>query len=314
MTAPAHAPLDSLAQATFPAQWLEIRKTVDRRMDQLLPCDSQERDLVAAAMRECALAPGKRIRPLLLMLAAQDLGCDKAGLVDLACAVEMVHAASLVLDDMPCMDNARLRRGRPTVHLAYGEDVAILSAVALLSRAFGVVVAAPEVSPAQAAQVVAELSHAVGVKGLVKGQLQDLREGNGQRSAEAIATTNELKTGVLFSATLQMAAIVADASPCVRDSLKGFARELGQAFQLLDDLQDCCHDSQALGKDTHKDDGKSTLVAVLGVEHVRSRLRGHLDNADAHLDGTYGRGLAISTFVNGLFTQAMQPDRAPAMA
>ena len=116
---------------------------IEQRLDQLLPVES-ERDLVGAAMREGALAPGKRIRPLLLLLAARDLCCSAtpAGLLDLACAVETVHAASLILDDMPCMDDAQLRRGRPTIHCQYGEHVAILAAVALLGKAFGVVATA----------------------------------------------------------------------------------------------------------------------------------------------------------------------------
>ncbi|MBV4366844.1 polyprenyl synthetase family protein [Erwinia phyllosphaerae] len=280
-----------------------LRDALHRRLDQLLPAGG-ERDRVSAAMREGALAPGKRIRPLLLMLAACDLGCDKnhPGLLDLACAVEMVHAASLVLDDIPCMDNAALRRGRPTIHRQFGQDVAILAAVALLSNAFGVVAAAEGLSDACRAQAVAELSAAVGLQGLVQGQFRDLNEGNVARSEEAIADTNELKTSMLFSATLQMAALAADASPEIRQKLGFFARDLGQAFQLLDDLAD---GHSGTGKDLNKDEGKSTLVALLGAEAVQQRLHAHLHSADQHLSWACQHGLATRRFMHSWFSQQL---------
>ncbi len=216
-----------------------LRDALQTRLDELLP-PGQERDLVCAAMREGALTPGKRVRPLLLILAARDLGCDASqpALLDLACAVEMVHAASLMLDDIPCMDNALLRRGKPTIHRQFGESVAILAAVALLSRAFGVVAQAGSLPDSCKTEAVSELSSAVGLQGLVQGQFRDLSEGNQARSAEAILATNDLKTSVLFDATLQIAAIAAGASASVRQKLRQFSRHLGQAFQLLDDLAD----------------------------------------------------------------------------
>ena len=285
------------------SELLAMRDALQNRLDQLLPAGN-ERDLVGAAMREGALAPGKRIRPLLLMLAARDLGCDGShtGLLDLACAVEMVHAASLMLDDIPSMDNALLRRGRPTVHRQFGENVAILAAVALLSRAFGVVAAAPDLSGLCRAQAVAELSAAVGLQGLVQGQYQDLYEGSDARSAEAILTTNELKTSMLFGATLQMAAIVAGSSATVRQKLRCFAQDLGQAFQLLDDLADSL---SGTGKDCNKDAGKSTLVAMLGAEVAQQRLREHLRSADQHLAGACHQGVATRRFMNAWFDQQL---------
>lgn len=278
-----------------------LRSAIERRLTELLGESQGERDLVANAMRASTLAPGKRIRPLLLLMAAQDLGCEISSVLDLGCAVEMVHAASLVLDDMPCMDNANLRRGRPTIHRHFGEDVAILAAIALLSRAFGLVAGLPEVSPLLRTQLVQALSDAVGMQGLVKGQYQDLREGAQQRSENDIANTNELKTGVLFAATLAMAALVAGAEETAHLALRGFALELGQAFQLLDDLQDGCTDSVALGKDVAKDTGKSTLVALLGPDAARNKLKGHIKKADAYLTSVYGSGRSLSQFMNAMF-------------
>jgi geranylgeranyl diphosphate synthase type II len=280
-----------------------LREALQVRLDELLPA-GQQQDLVYTAMREGTLVAGKRVRPLLLVLAARDLGChaDQPGLLDLACAVEMVHAASLMLDDIPCMDNALLRRGRPTIHRQYGENVAILAAVALLSRAFGVVAEAQSLSPACKTLAVAELSTAVGLQGLVQGQYLDLHEGAGARTAESILLANELKTSRLFDATLQMAAIVADAPQQARQRLRCFAQDLGQAFQLLDDLADGLNGT---GKDINKDHGKSTLVAMLGADAVHQRLRDHLRSADEHLASACQRGVATRRFMHAWFDKQM---------
>lgn len=280
--------------------WAPLRQSVETRLQTLLPEPGDHQQLLALAMREGTLAPGKRVRPLLLLLAAEGLGETRPAMLDLACAVEMVHAASLVLDDLPCMDNAALRRGRPTLHLSFGEDVAILAAVALLSRAFGLLATA-EMDPSRNAALVAELSRAVGTQGLVKGQYEDLREGRQPRDPDAIARTNELKTAVLFDATLQMAAIAAGAGAQVRGALAAFALDLGQAFQLLDDLQDTTWPSSAIGKDVGKDVDKSTLVAVLGTGGVRHRLRQHLRSAERHLGQVYHPEQPIRVFVAELF-------------
>lgn len=282
---------------------LRLREMLQARLEQLLPADGQQ-DLVYQAMREGSLSAGKRIRPLLLMLTARDLGCRVAqpGLIDLACAVEMVHAASLMLDDTPCMDNAMLRRGRPTIHRLYGENVAILAAVALLSRAFGVIADAQSLSAGHKMQAVAELSRAVGEQGLVQGQYLDLSEGAGTRTPEAILLANELKTSRLFDATLQMAAISANASDLSRQCLRAFALDLGQAFQLLDDL---CDGVSGTGKDLNKDGSKSTLVATLGAEAVRLRLYDHLRSADAHFADACHHGKSTRQFMHAWFDRQL---------
>ena len=164
-----------------------------------------------------------------------DLGGQSGALVDVACAVEMVHAASLILDDMPCMDNAMLRRGRPTIHVQFGEDVAILAAIGLLSRAFGIVASAREIPAAIRSRLVARLSETIGDQGLVKGQFLDLR--GSRRTAADIAVTNELKTGVLLGVAVDMAAIIAETDDGVAASLRAFALAAGQAFQIRDDFQ-----------------------------------------------------------------------------
>ncbi|MBI6669654.1 geranylgeranyl pyrophosphate synthase [Pseudomonas syringae] len=278
-----------------------IRASIETRLDELLPESGNERDLVALAMRESTLAPGKRMRPILLMLAAEGLGHEGTWSLDLGCAVELIHAASLVLDDMPCMDNASLRRGRPTVHLKFGEDVAILTAVALLSRAFGVIASISDLSPAIKTQLVELASNAVGMQGLVRGQYQDLREGQQSRSPKEIAMTNTLKTGVLFSAIVDMAWLISDREETVRPTLRTFAMELGQAFQMYDDLRDKCPDSD---KDQGKDEGKSTFVSLYGEDKVTEQLQIHLSNAELNLRRVFGDDDMIAGYMKMVFKQA----------
>jgi len=214
----------------------------------------------------------------------------------------MVHVASLILDDMPCMDNAMLRRGRPTVHCQYGEHVAILAAVALLSHAFCVISRAPSLTPEAKARAIAELSASVGHMGLVQGQFRDLNGARQSLNTDEILLTNELKTSSLFNATLQLAAIAAEASPQVSERLHFFARDLGQAFQLIDDLTD---GSTSTGKDPHQDKDKSTLVAVLGAETVFLRLREHVRSADQHIATACQPGNTARHYVHAWFEKQL---------
>lgn len=278
-----------------------VRAAVDKRLDELLPECSNERDLVALAMRECTLAPGKRMRPILLILAAEGLGHEGDHALDLGCAIEMIHAASLVLDDMPCMDNAALRRGLPTTHLKFGEDVAVLTAVALLSHAFGVIASISSLSAEIRTQLVGIVANTVGMQGLVRGQLQDLRDGQLGRNADEIALTNNLKTGVLFGAIMDMAWLISNAESATRPILQNFAMELGQAFQMYDDLMDRSLDSN---KDRGKDQGKSTFVSLYGEQKVREQLRQHLSNAEQHLLEVYASSRMIMDYMRMIFEKA----------
>ena len=251
-------------------QWQRTR--IDERLAVLLPAGG---DPVAAAIRSGVMAPGKRLRPLLMVLAAEDLGQSDEAVLDLGCAVEMVHAASLFLDDMPCMDDARLRRGRPTLHVEFGEDVAMLAAVALLSHALRLVAGLAGVPAETRTQMVCQLADAVGTAGLVCGQYHDLHGGRQTRPADAIALTNQLKTGALFSAAMGMAGATLVTTAEQREAFQVFACQLGLAFQLLDDLDD----GKGLGKDAGKDGDKSTLVSLLGRDHAQRQLQSHLRQA-----------------------------------
>ena len=284
-----------------------LREQIDARLAELLPPPAHAGDLMGSALHEGVLAPGKRIRPLLMLLAGRSLGQSPAALLDLACALEMVHAASLFLDDMPCMDNARLRRGRPSVHARYGEDVAMLGAVALVAQACAIAASAPGLHGELRAQLVRVLCHAIGMQGLVRGQYRDLREGVADRHCEDICSANEQKTGALFSAGFEMAALAADASEATRRALRAAALELGQAFQLRDDIEDSHRAPATLGKDRNKDAGKSTLVALLGIDAAERRLAGHLAEAQRQLRRALPQDEAIVSWVRSAFAMPQSP-------
>jgi geranylgeranyl diphosphate synthase type II len=255
------------------AAWLAL---VERRLHALVPDDAAGPAPLPAAMRDAVLAPGKRLRPLLAMAATLELGADPAAALDAGCALEMVHAASLALDDLPCMDDARLRRGRPALHRAYGEDVAILAAIALLSRAFVVLSTQPRVDAGVRAQLVASVAGSFGIDGLAGGQLEDLRGAEARRGAREARRCNVRKTGAAFSAAVDVAVSIAGAPARQRARLRSFALHLGCAFQLRDDLLDAtCTPAQA-GKDTGRDAGKRTVVGLLGTERAAREMRAHL--------------------------------------
>ena len=282
-----------------------LKTTFEDRLRQVLG-EPDPLDLLQSAMREAALGAGKRMRPLLMMLLARDLNCPPAGMLEAACAVELVHAASLILDDMPCMDDAMLRRGRPTIHVRFGEDVAILAAISLLSRAFGLVATAPGIPPDARTRMSSTLANAIGTKGLAMGQYQDLRSGRGKRSCDDIAVTNELKTGMLFDVAVNMATVIAEAGDSVVLPLTRFARAAGQAFQIRDDLLDS-HDSAVTGKDAGNDAGKATIVLTLGEEEAQRQLAFLVQEADRHLVSALGEPAETRLFIRALFADKAAP-------
>lgn len=294
-----------------------LKRAFEERIQQLVTDSGDGSDLLSLSMRAATLGAGKRLRPLLLMVIARDLGCASPALVDVACAVELVHASSLVLDDMPCMDDARLRRGAPAIHVTFGQDVAILASIALLSRAFHILARTEDLAPLVRTSLVTALAAAVGTQGLAKGQLQDLR-GGAARSVDDIALTNELKTGALLGATVDMAAIIAQSDARVAQSLRAFAFAAGQAFQIRDDLKDLPgNDSAVTGKDVGLDAGKVTLLTTLGVDEAQRRLTHHLQEAERHLDAAVGTQQGTRRLLGSFFAAsapAASPVREPRMA
>jgi geranylgeranyl diphosphate synthase, type II len=220
------------------------------------------------AIRYSLLTPGKRLRPMLIMLATEACGGNAEQSLPAACAVEMVHTYSLIHDDLPSMDNDDTRRGRPTTHKKFGEAVAILAGDALLALAFEVL--ARDIKPQSvAAECCATLARACGATALVGGQCDDVQVGLAAGSREMLQSIHNRKTGALFLASLRLGALVAGATAVQQAALEQFGSHLGLAFQITDDLLD--HDEDRRGKGTKRkgDRGKLTYPNLIGVEQSR---------------------------------------------
>ena len=275
----------------------QCRAAVERRLVELSP----ERDgRLAEAARYALLSPGKRFRPMLTLLAAREFGAEPALALDAACAFEMVHAASLILDDLPCMDDAMLRRGRVATHREFDEATAILAAVGLLNRAFGVVAEARNVSPEVKSELSRRLAEAVGFAGLVAGQAMDLDDRDVERSTTDLELLNHRKTGVLIAAAAEAGALIAGAAPEAVQNVGLFARHLGLAFQIHDDILDV-QGGVDLGKDLGQDADMTTVVSALGVEGARKALENHLTSAEDALAAAGVRQRLLAPYVMGLF-------------
>lgn len=264
----------------------ELAARVDRRLPELLPSPQERPERVHAAMAYALTGPGKRLRPVLTLAVAELFGEATAAILDLACAVEMIHACSLVLDDLPMMDDAGLRRGRPTTHRVYGEDVAVLASFGLLNRAFGLVVERASRLPLQrytGEDLVHHLTEAVGSRGLVGGQALDL-EGRDQRlDLERLEYIHSHKTGALFIAAAELGAMATDARRRDLAAVASYAKNLGLAFQICDDLLDVLATPQETGKDATQDTRRLTFVGLLGVAGAEALAGELLDFAEASL-------------------------------
>jgi len=255
----------------------EVGGRVDETLDGLLPREGR----LAEAMRYAALAPGKRLRPFLAIEAGRLLGADQTAVLRAACALECIHAYSLVHDDLPCMDDDDLRRGRATTHKAFDEATAVLAGDGLQSLAFQIL-ADPKThaDAAVRADLVLDLARAAGADGMAGGQMLDL---SGSPHLERMQA---MKTGALIVAAVQIPLIVARAADDVRSRLVGYARDLGLAYQIADDLLDAEGETEELGKAAGKDAdaGKANFVTCLGVESARRKRDDLARSATARLD------------------------------
>jgi geranylgeranyl diphosphate synthase type II len=222
---------------------------------------------VAAAVRDSLMAPAKRLRPVLALLVTEVFWGRLEPVLPAACAVEMVHTASLILDDLPCMDDAKLRRGRPASHLVHGEANAILAAFALQNRAFQLLAEgwddAPE--PEARAALARELATAIGMDGMIAGQAVDLDSGEGPLDFQTLEFIHSRKTGALFTASAALGAAAARAGTAEKAAIRVYAKNLGLAFQIVDDLIDVTGGEVEAGKDVGKDLKKTTFVSFSGA-------------------------------------------------
>lgn len=263
-----------------------IAKDIDSAFDLLLKLPQDSRAELIAAMRYAAIGGGKRLRPLLLVSTAAMYGVSRDAAMRAAVAVEAVHVYSLIHDDLPCMDDDALRHGKPTIHRAFDEATAVLAGDALQAFAFETL-ADPQTSgdPFARIELVQTLAHACGAQGMVGGQKMDIVAERERYDLPAITRLQQLKTGALLGAAVEMGAILGHVPPEGRTHLRGYARDIGLAFQIADDLLDYEGDEDAAGKALRKDAeaGKQTFVSLLGAERARAQAKLLVEQAVAHL-------------------------------
>lgn len=262
------------APASLPVSLEQIGDDIDRLFDSLLLVPSDSRARLYEAMRHAAIGGGKRLRPLLVVAACSLFNVDRDRALRVGLAVECVHVYSLIHDDLPCMDDDDLRRGKPTVHRAFEESTAILAGDSLHALAFEVLAdEATHEDPFVRAELIAELARAAGPSGMAGGQMMDLMAEQATLDIVSITRLQQLKTGALIGFCLEAAAIMGRIPAEARTGLRGYARDLGLAFQIADDLLDAQGEEAKTGKRVGKDGvaGKETFVSLLGPERARQQ-------------------------------------------
>jgi farnesyl diphosphate synthase len=265
-----------------------IASDIDRQFDLLLAVPDDPRRRLYEAMRHATIGGGKRLRPLLVTAAGALFNVARLSSLRVGLAIECIHVYSLVHDDLPAMDNDDLRRGKPTVHKAFDEATAILAGDCLHDIAFEILVD-PEThaDPFVRCELLRALALASGPAGMAGGQMMDLEAERTSFDLHTVTRLQQLKTGALIGVSVEAGAILGHVPPEGRGALRGYARDLGLAFQIVDDLIDVEGDPARAGKQLQKDAaaGKQTFVSLLGVDRARTQARMLVDQAKAHLAG-----------------------------
>ena len=271
---------------TLAAALADIAATIDAAFDRLLPVPDDARADLYRCMRHAAIGGGKRLRPLLVAASAALFNVDEACATRVGVAVEAIHIYSLIHDDLPAMDDDDLRHGKPTAHKAFDEATAILAGDCLHALAFEWLADADaHVDPFVRIELVAELARASGPTGMAGGQAMDLAAEHIIFDLAAVTRLQQMKTGALIAAAVEMGAILGRVPPEGRTGLRGYAHDLGLAFQIADDLLDAEGDEAAAGKRLRKDEGqgKATFLTLMGAERARAQCRMLTDQAIQHL-------------------------------
>lgn len=281
-----------MADASLPleAALRDAAGEIDRQFDLLLAVPEDPRAKLFEAMRYAAIGGGKRLRPLLVLATARLFGVDRTCAARVATALECVHVYSLIHDDLPAMDDDDLRRGKPAVHKAFEEATAILAGDALQTLAFELLASeATHPDPFVRIELVGALAQAAGPGGMAGGQAMDLAAEQSSFDLPTVTRLQALKTGALIGCAVECGAILGRVAPDGRTGLRGYARDLGLAFQIADDILDAEGDEAAAGKKLRKDAGrgKETFLSLLGLDRARAQARLLVDQAVEHLK-SYG--------------------------
>ena len=277
--------IDRLA-GLLDAEAVKVSAEVDSFFQRLLPVTGDTREQLFDAMRHAAIGGGKRLRPLLTIAASKLFAISRERAVRVGCAIEAIHVYSLIHDDLPCMDDADLRRGKLSVHKAFDEAVAVLAGDSLHALAFEILAhPATNDDPWVRSDLVLELARAAGPAGMAGGQMMDLVAEGQELDLPAITRLQQLKTGALIEYSVEAASIMAKLPAEARTPYRGYARNIGLAFQIADDLIDHSGDTEAAGKPTRQDAhaGKATFVSLLGEDRARQQASFLVDQAIEHL-------------------------------
>ena len=267
---------------------VRVQDDVDRAFDAYLPVPSDSRARLVEAMRHATIGGGKRVRPLLVVAVADLYRVDRTEAIAAGCAVEAIHSYSLIHDDLPCMDDDEMRHGKPTVHRAFDEATAVLAGDALHALAFDILTQSDVSSdPFVRSELVSVLARASGHEGMAGGQVMDMAADEEDYDLHQVTRLQQLKTGALLGASVEMGAILGRVPPEGRAYLRAYARDIGLAFQIADDLLDVEGDEALAGKALRKDgeQGKATFVTLMGAEKAREQARALVDQAVGHLSG-----------------------------
>ena len=271
----------------FKTRLASVAEQMESTLTAVLPAAEGHQSVIMEAMRYAALGGGKRLRPFLMIETARMLGHNDKGVHIAAAALECLHVYSLVHDDLPCMDDDDLRRGKPTVHKAYDEALAVLAGDGLLTHSFELL-AQEDVHPDAAIRLalVSSLAKAGGTHGMIGGQVIDISVSESDRDEALITQLQDLKTGALIEYAVTAGATLAGASEKQHMALQNYARDMGLAFQIKDDILDVEGDASVVGKAVGKDEnlGKATFVSILGLEGAREKAAELGQRAKRHLD------------------------------
>lgn len=276
----------AVADSLLEQSLVHIQRDIDAAFDRLLPVPQDARARLVEAMRYAVIGGGKRVRPLLLTATAELYGVGRESAIRVGAAIEAIHVYSLIHDDLPCMDDDALRHGKPTVHCAFDEATAVLAGDALHALAFEILGdSMVSGDPFTRIELVAALGSASGFQGMAGGQMMDMAAAETVFDLPTVTRLQQLKTGALLGAAVEMGAILGRVPPEGRAHLRGYARDIGLAFQIADDLIDHEGDAASAGKAVGKDAmaGKQTFVSLLGADRAREQARALVDQAISHL-------------------------------
>lgn len=283
----------------------QIAADIDNEFDILLKLPGDARDRLYAAMRHAAIGGGKRLRPLLVTATAALFNVDRHAALRVGTAIEAIHVYSLVHDDLPCMDNDDMRRGKPTVHKAFDDATAVLAGDSLHALAFEIL-ASPDThaDPFIRAELISTLALASGPDGMAGGQMMDIEAEKSAFDLQTVTRLQALKTGALIAASVEMGAILGHVPPEGRAHLKGYARDIGLAFQIADDILDVEGDPELAGKALQKDAdaGKGTFVSLMGLERAKQQAAMLVAQANDHL-ASYGNEADLLRAIADYITQ-----------